>query len=573
MRISEVRMPTYLQDVLAWNRWRICYEGGDYFISTYLERFSTKETTDEFDLRRNLTYAPTFAKTAINEIRDSIIERLCDVSRVGGSEAFQEAVKGKNGGVDFDDSSMDYFIGSKILPELLVMKQVGVYVDKAQNNGRSLASNKGIRPYVYHYKIEDILAIDYIRINGQKILTNLLLAEDYECREFGFVVEYKRRYRHVQRVDAETISVKFYNDEDVQIDMEGEPTNEEIILKLPKIPFYIASISESLMKDIDKYQIALLNIESSDINFILKANFPFYIEQYNPLFEQAQFRQTQPDGEGTAAEASQAKTTEVKIGVGRGRRYGMDLEAPAFINPSSEPLMASMEKQKNMKEDIRHLVRLTVSNLKGPKMASAESKKEDSRSLETGLSYIGAALQECENQIAQFWTMYENKTNAAEIIYPRNYSLKSEEDRQKEVEHLDKMCSKIPSKTFQKEVFKRISKIMLEQTLTENTLTQIYKEISSSEVLVVDSKTLLAEVEAGLCSTDLASRLRGYPEGEAEKAEADRAKRLATIAMYQSKAMGVRGVESENNDSQVNNDDPSAPPNKRGKADGNNQDS
>jgi hypothetical protein len=39
------------------------------------------------------------------------------------------------------------------------------------------------------------------------------------------------------------------------------------------------------MEDIADYQIALMNLESSDINYMLKSNFPFYVEQYDPRAE------------------------------------------------------------------------------------------------------------------------------------------------------------------------------------------------------------------------------------------------------------------------------------------------
>ena len=70
-----------------------------------------------------------------------------------------------------------------------------------------------------------------------------------------------------------------------------------------------------------------------------------------------------------------------------GRRYGKGLERPGFIHPSSEPLEVSMAKQKELKEDIRTLIGLNLASLQS-RRASAESKQEDVRTKEEGLSFI-----------------------------------------------------------------------------------------------------------------------------------------------------------------------------------------
>src|SRR5690606_23205445 len=126
-------------------------------------------------------------------------------------------------------------------------------------------------------------------------------------------------------------------------------------------------------------------------------------------FEHSHLQTPSEDGDGTAATATKAKEHDLKVGVVHGRRYGKGLDRPGFIHPSSEPIKASMAKQDALKNDIRTLINLSLSNIK-PKMASAESKSLDERGLEAGLSNIGLVLEHCERKIAHYWSLYEGST-------------------------------------------------------------------------------------------------------------------------------------------------------------------
>src|SRR3990170_7515030 len=127
--VIDSRHPGYLSGMTDWRKWRLTYEGGDDFREAYLERFSTREDQTDFATRRSMTPVPKFAGAAINDIRNSIYQRLRDVVRKGGSRVYQEAVNGNNLGVDHRGSTMNAFLGVKVLTELLVMGRVGVFVD------------------------------------------------------------------------------------------------------------------------------------------------------------------------------------------------------------------------------------------------------------------------------------------------------------------------------------------------------------------------------------------------------------------------------------------------------------
>ena len=98
--IVEVRHPSYFSSLLDWRKWRICYNGGEYFRKLYLKKFSGREDELDFNDRLEMTPIPTFARVAIDDVRNAIFQRMRDITRRGGSQAYQSAVNGLNLGVD-----------------------------------------------------------------------------------------------------------------------------------------------------------------------------------------------------------------------------------------------------------------------------------------------------------------------------------------------------------------------------------------------------------------------------------------------------------------------------------------
>jgi hypothetical protein len=293
--------------------------------------------------------------------------------------------------------------------------------------------------------------------------------------------------------------------------------------------------------DVADYQIAHLNLASSDLNYALKSNFPFYTEQFSPLSEIPNVRP--PDATGESSETQEAVKPKLNVGASQGRRYSKGLERPGFIHPSPEPLIASMDKQKLMKEEIRQLVNLAVTNIE-PIQASAESKEIDERGLEAGLSYIGMELQFGERQIGEIWSEYEGSTSYPTINYPENYSLKDDADRRREAKELNELKDNVPSPTYQKEIVKQIATITVGPKVPLDELKKIHSEIDGAANVATDPKTIKEDHEAGFVSTATASKLRGYDEKEAAAAKTDHAERLARIKAAQQDAT-ARGVDDE----------------------------
>jgi hypothetical protein len=280
----------------------------------------------------------------------------------------------------------------------------------------------------------------------------------------------------------------------------------------------------------------------------MKSNFPFYTEQYFPNAEHLALRQADASDTdsypGVAAEAKIARDKEIKVGTTKGRRYPKGLERPAFVHPSSEPLTASMKKQEQMKQEIRQLINLNLTNIE-PRRASAEAKSFDERGLESGLSFIGLELEYMEREISRIWAEYENKRSPdiVTINYPKTYTLRSMADREAEADKKIKQATQVPSNTYRREMMKEVAELTIGTNVSEEVLTRIKGEIDVAQVFIVDPETIRQDVEQGLCSRVTGSAARGYPEGEAEVARDEHIARLKEIAISQAPGGGAaRGL-------------------------------
>lgn len=535
--ITSIIHPHCLQKHADWKKFRLTMGSSQKFIDNYLQKFSTREDNNDFNLRKRITPNPAFAKAAVLEIRNNIYKCMGDIVRLNGSEGYQSAVIGENGGVDRQNSSMDYFIGMEILQELLSMGKVGVYIDRPQAEIYTKADAKKSVPYVYLYTAEQIRSWSY---TDDGVLESVLLEDERPVcdDEYNLTTTGERTFRHLQLTE-EGVRLTIY-------DTKGDQ-QESMILNLTAIPFVVAELSDSLLEMSADYQIAMLNMESSDINYSLQANFPFYTEQFIPNARHF----AADDGEGDPE--GQSSQGEHQVGSTKGRLYGKNLERPGFIHPSSEPLSISMEKQEKMKETIRHLMQLAIAALR-PVRASAESKQQDQSGLKDGLAYIGMELQRLETGISLAWADYD-RDSAATIKYPEVYDLRTVTERLAEAENYKSMIN-LPSIKYQKEVAKTIIRTLMENTVSNDDLQSMYSQIDNAEGIAIDPEVLRLDAEAGLVDLTTASGIRLYPEGAVATAKTEHIERLSAIAIAQSvapidsqaggsEAGGIRGVDDD----------------------------
>ncbi|MCP4897556.1 MAG: hypothetical protein GY906_11340, partial [bacterium] len=260
--IGTVRHPHYLRDSLDWECWRDTFEGGEYYRNHYLVKFSDRETNAEFNSRKELTPIPTFAKAAILDVRNNIYQRLVGVSRTGGSNIFQSAVRGVAGGVDGQGSTMDSFVGKDVLTELLLMGKVGCYIDAPAAEGDTLA-DQSYPPFLTHYRVEDILSYSYApRGMGGEFQSVLL--RDWNVtveNELGHGVQLpngsSEQFRLVWKDEAGLVWYRLYDGEGGVRFREGADASGAVLTNLPRVPFVMFDVGDSLMKDVASYQKSL----------------------------------------------------------------------------------------------------------------------------------------------------------------------------------------------------------------------------------------------------------------------------------------------------------------------------
>jgi hypothetical protein len=536
--IVKCRHPDYLLRMADWEKWRLSYEGGEIFRGRYLERFTHREDEKDFESRRKMTPIPGFAKTAINDIRNSIFQRMGDVVRSGGSDSYQKAIRGLDLGVDRRGSNMNAFLGRKILTDLLCMGQVGVFVDAPVLTGPATLADVGdSRPYLYAYSVEDILSWACTRPEAPSEFQAVLLRDsvlNYD-QTTGLPTHTGARHR-LMWIDPGTrrVNLQFYDADGNPTDRDGNPGGSQE-LELTRIPFVLIDIGDSLIKDVCAHQIALLNLGSSDVNYALKANFPFYVEQRDMRAVGSHLK-VAASAEGTATAGGQgASDTDIRVGTAQGRAYDIKANPPAFIHPSPEPLQASLQLQAKLEQDIRKLVNLAVVNL--ATRASAESKSMDNQGLEAGLSYIGLVLESAERQIAEHWAAYEERTpsnrQVATIKYPDRYNLKTDNDRIEEATKLSKLMFAVPGRTVKREIAKCVVQTLLGGKVSVDTVETISQEIDASPYTTSDAKTIIDAKNAGLVGDKNASVALGFPDDEYLRAREDHIDRAMRIAQAQ----------------------------------------
>ena len=217
LNISDIRHPEYLISKSMWSEWRETFIGGDQYLQRYLQKFSDRESDADFRTRKLYTPIPAFAKAAVLDVRNSIFQRLGDVTRSGGSKAYQSAAAGEGPGVDREGSSMNSFVGIDILTELLVMGSCGVFVDAPSVVPTSLAEETQ-SPYLYYYRVEDILSwtLDDSEEDGTfkaVLLRDHAITMNTDLGDIHLPSGREERYRLVWKDDNGQVWCRFYNED------------------------------------------------------------------------------------------------------------------------------------------------------------------------------------------------------------------------------------------------------------------------------------------------------------------------------------------------------------------------
>lgn len=536
--LSLATHPTYNQADLL--RYRLTYDSGDEFISRYLERYYN-EKDDAFVTRKKLTYVPSYAREAVEELARAITQRSFDIRRMGGADLFRKQCEGLSGGVDRHDSTMSGFFSKHIIAELMAMGSVGIYVE----NDEYIPYDRPSAPYLVAYRAEDIRNWDYAPDGSLNTLLLRYFRPTYNAMGLPTGTEEVYRYM-VRTMAAVTEYGVFYDPPEGMLISEFVPrilvrdyvySNNahnivmETLLDLEQIPFVRIALPFSLLKHTARHQIALLNVASSNLYYAFAANFPLFTQQYSPSDIQ-RFMANQQTAEGD--NTGKAPGRQISVGPMSGIEYPIGSDRPQWIAPPEGPFVAAMKKEEQIKTEIRDLTTMALAKL--PQMVqSAEISSKNREDLESGLSVIGMILNTAETALARHWHAYKGLLKEiTQISYPRRYELRSNAERRAEAKELDLLASKVPSQTYRRLVSKQLANILHGHQATNDELDQIMSEIDAAKAPTSDPDILRSDVENGLVSVSTASMARGYDPAEAEQAKIDHAERLARIAFAQS---------------------------------------
>jgi hypothetical protein len=495
-----------------WTEWRACFAGGRIFRDIYLEPYSDRETTKEYERRRDMTPIPSYARKEIVGIRNQIGHRLPDVTRIGGSSAWRDAVNGRGRGVDLKGSSMNSYIARPfgVLDDLLVIGKVGVLLDVPRVNGPTAADiPANFRPYLSLYRVEQIKRL--VPAGPDSVSDWLAVSLEDDIPSFNIETgesEIKKRIRwfYLDSERDDKLSIQILDDK-------GEPTEPPILTESRSVPFVLPDIGMSLMADACSYQIAMLNMISTDSSYAVDSNFPVMTRQR---------------GQVGASDYLIGADQEAETGTRKGIFYDKGLDAPAFIAAPTGPMEWSLELRREMKLEIHDLVTGALSSVGGE------------GSIESGLASIGGTLNSMENRLWEHWaeamSTNPSRREIPIVNYPVDWDVKSDKERVEEAEALLDLMNKLPGRQGKKEAAKRAYDKLYRGKVKDAELKKMKKEVDDAPYSTADPDILKMAGELGYVGTETASLALGFEEGESDVAKEEKAERAKQIVAAQSDA-------------------------------------
>lgn len=488
-----------------WEKFRATWRGGRDFINSYLQQYP-RETTTDFDLRKNMSHNPAHAKSVIKTIRNSLSASLSEIKREGDPRYLQAI----NEDIDRHGNSMFTFLTTTIIPDLLVTGACYVWVDsppKVADVSKEMDAENN--PYIYTYNREDVLS--WVRAPNDDRITAVLLREktpQYDKDtglETGMVDQYRYAYE-----SKNGIEVYLY-------DAEGVETKHITIL-LEVIPFVEILLDQSLLEDIADIQISMLNSRSSMGSGLWKTNFPLFLEPYDYANELK--RQARAKSENTidGREYSEKKNVTV-IGAGSSYRYDKESGEPKWIAPPSTTVDVALRVEEMLATEIRILTNIALTSISVKALEqSGVSKEADRVGEEAALSYIATVLESGEREIAWIFKQYLASTDEYLVVYPREFTVQSEDDMIERASKYADMIPEVASATYRKTIQKIVAGILLKGYVSD--FATIESEIDAAADLDTDpdvSAKLRSDVAAGILSKGTAGQYLGYPADEQSK--------------------------------------------------------
>lgn len=467
--------PSYLHECAIVANCRAAISSTQEFVEAHLRRFSDRETSENFILRKQITPNPPELRVAFNKLCDSIRARMGIVLRESNLVEYVDATRGKGKGIDGKGNSLTSLISTEVLKELLVAKKVGLFVSR-EKVPETLDIVPAL-PIVNVVQFERIINYTYDFNND---LVKLLLRSSKQEYEDGYYVRDIDIFQEYEIVDG-FLQYTEYNNSFLIIDQQT--------YNLDLIPFVLIEIDESPVELALPTHDALLQITSSDFLFLNKTNYPIYLEPFDPSFELqklAMQRQETPEKVG-GSNASEKRGNDADVGTSTGRRYPKGSEPPSFLAPPIQHLEASEKKQEKLKNQIEEILSIDTLRI-NYKQASAETKREDKETLIGSIQRLFDLLESAELRLALIWHRYYNYIGSNfKIEYPKNFDLRSEASRISTCESKLKLRDDVSSKEFKYQITLEVVRDLLPGA-NITTLEKISAELLQSGIYISAAK-------------------------------------------------------------------------------------
>lgn len=483
-KVRDITSPIYDLEATDMVKFRYTLDGGTDYVKKYLVKLSSKESDTDFEERKKIAHCPALAEAALQEICDAINSKMADIVRINNQSPSYNQILSSPLGVDRRGSTLNSFLITQVLPELLAMKRVGVFIDR-EAEAASLSNTRP--PYMYVYKAEDIRSWKY---NTSGELESLLLRRtNYSTDQETGLPDAKQTEFLLFKLANSSVSLTIYT-----YDASNTEVSVSKTLQLTRIPFVIFELRQSLFKSIADIQKALLNYESTDIA-LMRANFPFLAIQENLAdmrsrshYKNIPIPPNYTDGIPNWQDGTQNTNPKddpgdqgITAGPSRGLKYATGMNAPVYVAPPVEPLEASLKKQRALKDEIRECVNLFLQSVKS--VYQSDTSKQNIMS--NGLVKIGSELERGERMIAAIYLDYDNKINddainSIKIVYPTDYDKLTDSTRCAIGKELISFSETVPSPHAQKLIQTKAVELVLSSFASPNDYKQIMEELNAN---------------------------------------------------------------------------------------------
>ena len=532
MKLIEVRSPGFRDDFGNWQIWRNAMAADDAYIRANLQRLPG-ELIKDYERRRGTTPVPAFIKATIREVITGIYSQMQLTSRSRGPQSFQEAVPGGEFGVDGSGTSLNYFLIMEVLKELLVMRRVGIFVDRpVLSEQPTLKEAANAPPYMYMFKAEQILAwhVKPGNITPDEVLLRRDAPLYYE--DTLITVDVENEYVYLRKSGPETVQCDIF-------DHDGDLV-KSLQLNLPAVPFVLLETSESIIQDVIGHQNALLNLGSSNVAFAIAANLAVYTEQTDMgwLMQALRQKQDQEAGEDDA-ENPNTDVGVIEIGLNKGRRYMQNAQPPSFISPDNINLERAAYLYEQLRDDIRRIILLAIQNVSVRGLTTATGLLQSQAATSNGLAALAIILEKAERQLVAIWSAYEATPYDYTVKYPADFQVMSKAERFTLINDLAKLRELVPAKDYQLHITKSIAALVVGPEAAPGQLAAINQQIDEAPGVISSPETITSLTEAGILPREYAAQLLNLPDDAAVKANLEHAERLQRIAASQMSAAGA----------------------------------